>query len=428
MIQVLRHPTFARLFGAQVVALLGTGLMTIALGLLAFDLAGADAGIVLGTALTIKMVAYVGVSPITTALTAQLPRKPVLITADLIRALAALSLPFVSEIWQIYLIVFILQASSATFTPTFQAVIPQILPDERTYTRALSLSRLAYDLEALVSPALAALLLLLINYHQLFAGTFVGFIGSAVLVATTTLPRTNAVVTPFRHRLFQGAAIFFRTPALRGLMTINLVATSATAMVLVNTVVLVQGALGRPQPDVALLLACYGAGSMATAICLPRILDRFAFQRIMIIGAIGIPAGLALMAFVLLGAEPDSPLLGFGLVWLVTGVASSMIQTPSAQLLRRSSTEQNRAAVFAAQFSFSHGCLLITYPLAGNLGALLGLAPTAFILSGVAALAAVATALLWRTGGSSSRHAPGNDPRPGQKVSDTAPRASADTQ
>ena len=49
MVGVLRNPTYARLFIAQVVALLGTGLLTVALGLLAFDLAGRDAGAVMGT-------------------------------------------------------------------------------------------------------------------------------------------------------------------------------------------------------------------------------------------------------------------------------------------------------------------------------------------------------------------------------------------
>ncbi len=49
--------------------------------------------------------------------------------------------------------------------PTFQATIPDILPDERNYTQALSLSRLAYDLESLLNPALAAAHLTVINYH-----------------------------------------------------------------------------------------------------------------------------------------------------------------------------------------------------------------------------------------------------------------------
>jgi len=51
------------LFSAQIAALLGTGLATVALGLLAHDLAGANAEEILGIALAIKMVAYVGVAP-----------------------------------------------------------------------------------------------------------------------------------------------------------------------------------------------------------------------------------------------------------------------------------------------------------------------------------------------------------------------------
>ncbi|MCC0044450.1 MAG: MFS transporter, partial [Brucellaceae bacterium] len=73
MIGVLSNPAYARLFGAQVVALAGTGLLTIALGLLAFDLAGDKAGAVLGTALTIKMVAFVALAPVANALAVRLP-------------------------------------------------------------------------------------------------------------------------------------------------------------------------------------------------------------------------------------------------------------------------------------------------------------------------------------------------------------------
>jgi hypothetical protein len=43
--------------------LIGKGLATVALGLLAYQLAGGDAGAVLCTALAIKMIAYVGVAP-----------------------------------------------------------------------------------------------------------------------------------------------------------------------------------------------------------------------------------------------------------------------------------------------------------------------------------------------------------------------------
>lgn len=62
MLAVLTNRIYRNLFLGQVVSLIGTGLATVALGLLAYNLAGDDAGAVLGTALAIQMVAYVGVA------------------------------------------------------------------------------------------------------------------------------------------------------------------------------------------------------------------------------------------------------------------------------------------------------------------------------------------------------------------------------
>ena len=75
MLDVLASRTYRHLFFAQVIALLGTGLATVALGLLAYDLAGANAGAVLGTALAIKMLAYIGVAPVASAISRWPDRK-----------------------------------------------------------------------------------------------------------------------------------------------------------------------------------------------------------------------------------------------------------------------------------------------------------------------------------------------------------------
>src|SRR5215217_5748206 len=188
MWDVLGNRTYRHLFFAQVIALLGTGLATVALGLLAFDLAGANAGAVLGTALAIKMVAYIGVAPVASAFAERLPRRALLVSLDLVRACVAVLLPFVTQVWQIYVLIFVLQSASAAFTPTFQATIPDVLPDEKDYTRALSLSRLAYDLESVLSPTLAAALLTVIGFLWLFGGTVIGFLCSAALVLSVRLP------------------------------------------------------------------------------------------------------------------------------------------------------------------------------------------------------------------------------------------------
>ncbi len=377
-------------------ALVGTGLLTVALALLAFQIGRGDAGIIMGTAMTIKMVAYVLVSPLANAVVSRFPQKRVLIVANLVRAAVALALPFVTEAWQIYLLIFFLQFASATFTPTFQAVIPAVLPAEREYTKALSLSRLAYDLEALVSPMLAAALLTVISFNGLFVGTVLGFVCSAGLVLWASVPRVDAQrQAPFLDCLTEGVREFWRQRELRGLLGLNLVVATTTAMVIVNTVVLVQGELGRDASDVALLFATYGAGSMLVALIIPRLLDSVSDRSTMLVGAAALPLTLAAAVAVLefFAALVQWPLL-HGL-WAVLGAQTSAALTPLARVLRRNSTEKNMSAVFAAQFSLSHACYLLTYPLTGLAGASLGLAPVGFVLALLGGLGVLFAFIAW---------------------------------
>lgn len=389
MLAVLANRTYQHLFLAQVVALIGTGLLTVALGLLAFQLAGSDAGAVLGTALAIKMIAYVGVAPIASAFAERLPRRAVLVALDLVRAGVALMLPFVSEIWQVYTLIFLLQAASAGFTPTFQATIPDVLPDEADYTRALSLSRLAYDLESLASPMLAAALLTLVSFHELFAGTVLGFLASAALVLSVTLPSPKPT-TPrgIYDRTTRGMRLYLATPRLRGLLALNLAVAAGGALVFVNTVIFVQGAFGLAERQTAFALAAFGAGSMLVALGLPALLERLADRPVMIVGAAVMAAATGLAAL----APSYATLLP---LWFLSGAGYSLTLTPSGRLLRRSAHPEDRPAIFAAQFALSHACWLITYPLAGWAGARLGLPVAALILAGIAIIGIIEALRVW---------------------------------
>ncbi|QIG46994.1 MFS transporter [Nordella sp. HKS 07] len=403
MLEVLKHRTYRHLFLAQLIALIGTGLATVALGLLAYELAGANAGSVLGTALAIKMIAFVGVAPVAAAFAERVPRRAMLIALDLVRAGVAVLLPFVTEVWQVYVLIFVLQAASAGFTPAFQATIPDVLPDEKQYTRALSLSRLAYDLESALSPMLAAALLTVISFHSLFAGTVFGFLASAALVLSVTLPSPKpAAARGIYERTTRGLRIYLATPRLRGLLALTLAIAAASAMVIVNTVVLVQAGFGLGQSETALALTAYGAGSMTAALGLPRLLDRFSDRQAMLGGTVVLVIGL------LLGATVAS----YGLLlvlWFALGLGYSLAMTPSGRLLRRSSQPEDRPALFAAQFALSHACWLITYPLSGWLGAEAGLPATFIVLGAIGALAVIAAIRLW----------PANDPEEIEHVHET---------
>jgi MFS family permease len=153
-------------------------------------------------------------------------------------------------------------------------------------------------------------------------------------------------------------------------------------------VVLVQSVFGLTQQSTAVALAAFGGGSMIAALALPRVLDRFDDRPVMLIGA-GI-----LVATMLAGAA----LPGYGVLlalWVIIGVGYSVTQTPAGRLIRRSSNPEDRPALFAAQFALSHAAWLVTYPLAGWLGAYAGLPVTFLVMAAIAALGMAAALRLW---------------------------------
>ncbi len=388
---LLRNTAYRRLLIAQVVALLGTGLLTVALSLLAYDVAPGSAGAVVATALTIKMVAYVVGAPAMAAVTSSLPPRVVLVGADVVRLLVAAALPFVDEVWQVYVLIFVLQAVSATFTPAYQALLPTVLPRREEYTRALSFSRLAYDLEAVVSPVLAAAALLFVSYHRLFVGTALGFAASALLVlrsgrGTAAVPATDA---PFRRRVTAGVRLFADRRQLRAVMALDLAAAGATAMVLVNTIVVARQDLGRGDGAVAVALAVFGAGSMVVALALPRVLRSRSERQVMLTGGAAVTVALA--------AVPVGGLAWVGLlvVWFLLGAAGSAVMTPTGQVITAAVSERDRPAAFAAHFSLSHACFLLAYPVAGWVGSTAGVGSAAAVLAVVAAIATTLAVITW---------------------------------
>ncbi|MCY4324941.1 MAG: MFS transporter [Betaproteobacteria bacterium] len=391
MTSPLANRNFRRLFAAQTTALIGTGLASVALALLAYDLAGANAGEVLGIALAIKMIAYVAIAPLVGAAAHALPRRRLLVGLDLSRAVAVCLFPFVDAIWQVYALIFVISAGAAGFTPAFQATIPDILPDEQQYTRALSLSRLASDLENLLSPLIAAAALAAISYRELFTANALAFVISAALVMATTLPAAEATA-PARHNwhsITGGIRLYFATARLRGLFALSLAVAAAGAMVIVNTVVYVRGNLAGSESDTAIALAAFGCGSMVTALVVPRLLELITDRPPMLAGA------FVLAGTMLLGAASPGYLALLAL-WFAAGIGYSLILTPAGRLLQRSSAPTDRPALYAAQFALSHACWLITYPLAGIWATESGMTSAFLVMATICLLAGLAAATMWK--------------------------------
>jgi len=383
---------FRHLFGAQITSLVGTGLTTVALSLLAFDLAGEDAGLVLGSVLALKMVAYLLIAPVAGGIAHRVPRRAWLVGLDVLRAAIVLCLPFVDQIWQIFVLVFVINAASAGFTPVFQAIIPEILDDEKTYTKGLSYARFAYDLENLASPAVAAALLFVWQFDSLFIVNCLTFVVSAILIVSANIPaaaQTDRVDGFYENTLF-GLVAYLKTPRLRGLLAVYFAVSCVGAMIIVNTVVLTRSVLGGSEIMTTMFLACAGAGSMCAAFLIPRVIDQLGERRLMLSGIV-FAAGAMLVGGInmMLGFESA---VFYAVLWAIAGAGTTFAQTPGGRLVQRSAAVGDKSAFFAANFALSHGGWLVAYAMVGWLGGLVDLS-VAFLASGSMALLGVGLAV-----------------------------------
>ena len=115
---LLSNRNYVFLFAAQIVSLLGSGVTTVGLALFAYQLAGGEsATAVIGSALFLRILAFLLFSQPAGVLADRFNRKHILVAADVLRFGLLALFPFITEIWQIYALIFLINAVTAFFTP-----------------------------------------------------------------------------------------------------------------------------------------------------------------------------------------------------------------------------------------------------------------------------------------------------------------------
>lgn len=353
---------YVRLFVAQVTSLLGSGLSSVCLALLAYELADSDASVVLSIAFALKMIAYIVLAPIFAVLSQRWSKKKALIILDLIRAMLFFALPFANQVWHVYVLMFAINACSAAFTPLYQATLPSVLPVREHYTKALSFSRIAYDLEQIVSPVLSAILLTILSFRQLFWIDSMTFVLSAILILVSFIPSVEKEISKTEtlklRSLYNGLSAYLAHPSLRLLWCAYLAVASASAMVIVNTVVYVHDVLLGGDSETALALFTVGLGSMVVALVLPKLVRINKPQRYHLHGLLLISAAFYLGTWL-------PGWIGFVVLCFSLGVGMSCIQTTSGLIINDVCEGEEASQYFAAHFSLTHFWWLLTYLTAG---------------------------------------------------------------
>src|SRR2546425_886090 len=229
-----KNRDFRLLFSAQIISLLGSGVTTVGLALFAYQLTGGmSATAVIGNALTLRILAFLLFSQPAGVIADRVSRKKILIVADLVRFGLLLYFPFVTTIWEIYALIFAINAVTAFFTPTFEASIPEVVGNEQ-YVKALSISRVAVDVEAVAAPMLAGALVALAGLRWVFWFDALTYLVSAVLVLYAVMPLTTPAKTELSwHSLVSeittGTRILLREPSLRQALILSFAEATAGA-------------------------------------------------------------------------------------------------------------------------------------------------------------------------------------------------------
>ena len=394
-----RNRNYILLFAAQIVSLLGSGVTTVGLALFAYQLTGGEsATAVIGSALFLRILAFLLFSQPAGVLADRFNRKYILIAADVVRFALLALFPFITEVWQIYALIFLINAVTAFFTPTYEASIPEIVGEEH-YVKALSYSRVAVDIEAVAAPAVAGLLIVWLGVRWVFWFDAATYLVSAALVLPVVMPFVKKAFAPlsasgFLTELTVGTRIILREPSLRQAIVLSFAEALAGAAAIVATVVYVHEILGYGDTAFTLVMAGLGLGSTLAAIALGRATGRYEKDlsnteslhgRRHVWTRYALVAGGVILGLLLIPGIFKPSIVIFAVMWFLNGAGQALIGISSSTLLAEHTSEDERGRAYAAHFALTHACWLITYPAIGYGAAFLG-TPVTFTAAGAICL------------------------------------------
>ncbi|MGH9779269.1 MAG: MFS transporter [Candidatus Acidiferrales bacterium] len=341
--QVLRNRQFFTLWVAQLVSNFGDWLALLALfSLVAFRWQGTAyevSGIFIAFALPWALL-----GPVAGVFVDRWDLKRTMIASDVVRGGLVLLLAWVSDVYQVYAVVSALGTVSTFFVPAQNAIIPLLVRREELLV-ANSINAQTLQLNKIVGPAAAGLLVAAAGEVVCFYLDSLSFLLSAALLSVLTARRAAAEadrsVTAVLADLRQGLIFLLQHPAVRFVgvaMTAALVAIGAFDAL---AAIYVRDVLAAESRVFGFIVSLIGAGSIVGSLVIGRYGQRWSRILLVVLGIGAIGAGVALLA--LTNVTAVALLVSFFLGFGVSGVfvpAQTLIQeeTPQALLGRVSST------------------------------------------------------------------------------------------
>ena len=362
----LKEKIFLRLYLSQTISLLGDAFTWVGIALLAFQFGGDHSAAILATALTLRVSAFIVFGPYAGVLADRIDRRKIMYITHFVRMGIVACLPFVTETWQIYGLIFFLNIFNAFFTPAYKAAIPQSIKNKDNYSSGIALSGATNQLLGVLGPGLAGGIAVWLGARQIFFVDAGSFILAAVFILSLPALRTERkqgdqiIKIKVWTDIVKGTRLLFTDTAVRFALLIELVAAIAGAQILVNTVGYIKGQLHLTDQHYGYMMAAFGIGATIAAFASGNY-DRSKNRVVsLLVGGV-----LTCLAIALGNYVDFIPLL---ILWLFTGFGQTLAEMPSQILIAEKISEAEHGKVYGAHFAWSHLWWAIGYPLAGITG------------------------------------------------------------
>jgi MFS family permease len=312
-----RNPAFVRLWGAATISDLGSFVTRTALPLAAILVLNAGP-LDIAALRALEFAGYLLVGLFAGAWVDRLRRRPIMIGADLGRALLLGTIPIAYiagglSLAQLLAVAFLAATLSTSFNTASAAYLPTVVPKDRLIGANSALAGSASAAE-FAGFGIGGFLVEFLSAPVAIAVDAVSYVASAILLATVRRPEPPRPAVherePVLREIREGIGVVAKSPVLLALMAAH--AMNHVLWGVYGSVYLIFAtrSIGLNPAEIGIIAALGGAGSFVGAAVAGRVAARLGLGSAMILGLVGAAAGNALIPLV-----PDGAVaLGIGLL------------------------------------------------------------------------------------------------------------------
>jgi MFS family permease len=392
MRSVFANADLARVQWAWAGSVFGQWFYVVALGVYAYEADGAG-----GVALVAFVRFGLGAlfAPVTSLLGDRLPRRTVMIAADLVRAaaLVAAAVTVGLDGWPplVYAMACIVTVTSSAYHPAEAALLPDLARNPEELTAANVVAGTSANISGLAAPALGGLLFAATGAGVVFMVTAATFLASAAMLARLSVAGAPPATRDDRDSVLRsglaGFALVARDVRLRAIIGVYAAGAAAWGLLSVAIVVVALDDLALGEEGPGLLLGVASVGGLVGAVLAGALAATRRLAWWLGIGSLvwGIPlvaAGLALETWVVVVAL------------VVLGVGEALVEVTTMTLLQRAVPSAVRARVFGVLESLTVGAIAVGGAVAAPLLSAAG-SRGALVVAGL--LTPAAAVVAWRS-------------------------------